>query len=125
MGDFGCGEGLLRDALAGEGVEVRGFDHVAADETVTASDMAHTPQEDGVLDAAVFSLSLMGRNWPEYLAEAHRTLKPFGLLFVAEPARRWPGDALERAIEGGARFRVLEANQRGDFRYVVAAKAHA
>jgi hypothetical protein len=88
VGDFGCGECLLRDALAGEGDEVRGFDHVAADETVAACDMAHTPQKDGVLDAAVFSLSLMGRNWPEYLAEAHRTLKPFGLLFVAEPARR-------------------------------------
>ena len=67
----------------------------------------------------------MGRNWPVCLAEAHRTLKPFGLLFVAEPARRWTGDALERAIEEGTRFRVLESYQRGDFRYVVAAKALA
>jgi superfamily II DNA or RNA helicase len=125
VGDFGCGECLLRDALEGESVEVRGFDHVAADETVTACDVAHTPQKDGVLDAAVFSLSLMGRNWPEYLAEAHRTLKPYGLLCVAEPARRWTGDALERAIEEGTLFRVLESYQRGDFRYVVAAKARA
>jgi hypothetical protein len=122
-GDFGYGECLLRDALEGEGVEVRGFDHVAAHETVTACDVARTPLEDGVLGAAVFSLSLMGRNWPEYLQEAHRTLQPFGLLFVAEPARRWAGDALERAVEGGACFRVLESYQRGDFRYVVAAKA--
>jgi ribosomal RNA-processing protein 8 len=62
---------------------------VAVDDTVIACDMAKTPLEDGSLGAAVFSLSLMGKNWRDYLAEAHRTLQPFGLLFI-EPRR--PGD---------------------------------
>ena len=62
---------------------------------VTACDMAHTPLEKSSVDVAVFSLvgecqlcsslqSLMGTNFAEYLAEAHRVLKKSGLLRVAE-----------------------------------------
>jgi ribosomal RNA-processing protein 8 len=67
IGDFGCGEGLLQGALPG--VQVIGIDHVACNETVIACDMAHTPLADGALDAVVFSLSLMGANWRDYLVE--------------------------------------------------------
>jgi hypothetical protein len=121
LGDFGCGECLLAEAL-GEEHQVIGFDHVAANATVTACDMAHTPLEDGALGAAVFSLSLMGRNWRDYLAEAHRTLQPFGLLFIAEPAKRWEEGALERAAEE-AGFDLLPSRRRGDFLYVRAVKS--
>jgi hypothetical protein len=121
IGDFGCGECLLRDALPDHSVQ--GFDYIAIDENVTACDMSHTPLDDASLGAAVFSLSLMGKNWPDYLAEAHRTLQPFGLLFIAEPVKRWESGALERAIEEGGRFSILNSYQRGQFRYVVAAKS--
>jgi hypothetical protein len=57
-------------------------------EPAVDSDMAHTPLEDESLDAADFSLSLMGRNWPDYLSQTHRTLQLFGLLIVAEPEKR-------------------------------------
>lgn len=121
VGDFGCGEGLLKEAL-GEGHEVIGFDHVAAAEGVIACDMAHTPLEDGSLGAAVFSLSLMGRNWRDYLAEAHRTLQPFGLLLIAEPAKRWEEEGkLEGAVEQ-AGFDLLPSYRRGDFLYVRAVR---
>jgi len=59
----------------------------------------------------------MGRNWADYLAKAHRVLQPFGLLFVAEPARRWEEGQLERAVEDRG-FELLPSYQRGDFRYV-------
>jgi hypothetical protein len=120
VGDFGCGECLLRDALPDH--SVRGFDYVAIDETVTACDMAHTPLDDSSLDAAVFSLSLMGNNWTDYLTEASRVLQPLGYLFVAEPAKRWKEGVLEQAIEE-AGFGVVDTNQRGAFRYVVAVKS--
>jgi hypothetical protein len=85
--------------------------------------MAHTPLEDQSLGAAVFSLSLIGRNWRDYLAEAHCTLQPFGLLFIAEPARRWPdAGVLERAVEE-AGFDLLASRRRGDFFYVRAVKS--
>lgn len=32
--------------------------------------------EDRTLDVAVFSLSLMGTNWMDFISEAHRCLKP-------------------------------------------------
>jgi SAM-dependent methyltransferase len=101
IGNFGCGECLLADALGriGGAHEVIGMDHVAVNEDVIACDMAHSPLEDESLGAAVFSLSLMGRNWRDYLKEAHRILQPFGLLFIAEPSRRWTEGALERAVE--------------------------
>jgi hypothetical protein len=120
VGDFGCGECLLKEAL-GTGYEVVGLDHVAHDATILTCDMAHAPLENGSLGAAVFSLSLMGRNWRDYLEEAHRTLQPFGLLFVAEPARRWEEGKLEAAIEE-AGFGLLHSYRRGDFFYVQAVK---
>lgn len=119
VGDFGCGECLLKAALPEH--EVIGLDHVAVDVSVLACDIAHTPLQDESLGAAVFSLSLMGRNWSEYLKEAHRVLRPFGLLFVAEPARRWEEGRLERAVEECG-FGMLPAYQRGDFRYIRAVK---
>lgn len=59
VGDFGCGECLLKTALPEH--EVIGLDHVAVNDSVVVCDMAHTPLQDGYLGAAVFSLSLMGR----------------------------------------------------------------
>ncbi len=112
VGDFGCGECLLKAALPKH--EVIGLDHVAIDDSVVACDMAHTPLQDGSLGAAVFSLSLMGRNWSDYLKEAHRVLQPLGLLFVAEPARRWEQGRLEQAVEECG-FGLLPAYRRGDF----------
>jgi putative methyltransferase len=40
--------------------------------------------QDRELDIAVFSLSLMGRNWRDYIAEASRCLESKGWLFIAE-----------------------------------------
>jgi Hypothetical methyltransferase len=39
------------------------------------------------LDVAVFCLSLMGENWPDYIAEAKRCLAKNGLLFIAETTK--------------------------------------
>ena len=116
IGDFGAGECLLRDALPDH--DVVSLDHVAIDESVIQCDMAHTPLQDGELGAAVFSLSLMGRNWPEYLKEAYRTLQPFGLLFIAEPSRKWEDlSPLEEAART-AGFKMTPAEWRGQFVYL-------
>lgn len=122
IGDFGCGEGLLKQAL-GSDHDVVQFDHVAVSDDVIACDIAHTPLEKGSLGAAVFSLSLMGRNWRDYLAEAHRTLQPYGLLFIAEPARRWETGALEKAVEEAGFDLIGSAEQRGNFFYLRAVKS--
>ena len=60
VGDFGCGEAKLAEAVADRHV-VYSFDHVAINDDVTACDMANVPLDDDSLNVAVFSLSLMGR----------------------------------------------------------------
>src|SRR5262249_27314426 len=98
--DFGCGEGKLAEAVSDRHT-VHSFDHVAVNENVTACDMAHVPLDDETLDVAIFSLSLMGANFSDYLREAHRTLRLDGQLHIIEATERFSdrnefGKALER-----------------------------
>ena len=58
---------------------VRSFDHIAIDEDVIACDIGEgVPLKDASIDLAIFSLSLMGNNWRDYLKEARRCLRPLG-----------------------------------------------
>ncbi len=121
IGDFGCGEAKLAEILSNK---VLSFDYVAINEKVTACDITHIPLEDETLDVAVFSLSLMGLNYAEYLKEANRTLKFGGMLKVAEPINRWLDkreELLSNITNAGFLLigEVLESNQ---FIYVDAIK---
>jgi ubiquinone/menaquinone biosynthesis C-methylase UbiE len=123
VGDFGCGEAELAKALPNT---VHSFDHVAIDERVIACDMAHAPLEDGVLDVAIFSLSLMGTNIEDYLCEAHRLLKLDGRLRIAETASRWQGDKRAELLGmiGTLGFRLIgTVEERDRFLYIDAIKA--
>ncbi|KAL8434530.1 hypothetical protein Efla_000046 [Eimeria flavescens] len=86
VGDFGCGEATL--ALRFPERKFHSFDLVAANERITVCDIAHVPLENSCLDVAVFCLSLMGKNWPAFLKEARRVLKPKGHLLMVEVASR-------------------------------------
>lgn len=122
VGDFGCGECLLKRVLPDN--RVIGIDHVASNESVIECDMSDTPLGEASLDAAVFSLSLMGANWTDYLREAYRTLKPYGHLFIAEPQGRWQGHTEELAdtIQAAGFNVVGGVEQRYDFLYLTAVK---
>ena len=121
IGDFGCGEAKLAEILSNK---VYSFDHVAISEKVITCDITHTPLEDATLDVAVFSLSLMGLNYADYLKEAHRTLKFGGMLKIAEPTSRWQEkrtELLSAITELGFLLigEVVESNQ---FLYIDAIK---
>jgi len=88
VADFGCGDAELSLTVSKQHI-VHSFDLVAPNERVTACDMAHVPLEDGVVDVAVFCLSLMGTNLRDFIAEAFRVLKPGGELIVAEVKSRF------------------------------------
>ncbi|KAJ1630029.1 methyltransferase-domain-containing protein [Pavlovales sp. CCMP2436] len=85
LGDFGCGEAQLAASVP---QTVHSFDLVAPNERVTACDICKVPLPDGALDGAVFCLALMGVNWPDFLREAHRTLKVGGVLKIVEVKSR-------------------------------------
>jgi hypothetical protein len=121
IGDFGCGEAKLAEILPNK---IYSFDHIAINEKVIACDITHTPLENGTLDVAVFSLSLMGLNYSEYLKEAHRALRFSGLLKIAEPINRWQDKRVELVSNiANAGFlligEVVESNQ---FLYIDAIK---
>ncbi|MFX0090443.1 MAG: methyltransferase domain-containing protein [Candidatus Hodarchaeota archaeon] len=107
IGDFGCGEAKIAEALS-ELHTVHSFDHVALTEEVIACDMAHVPLENEVLDAAIFSLSLMGSNIEEYLLEAHRTLKLDGHLHIIEATSRFSDrEAFAKQLESFGFLKVF------------------
>lgn len=62
---------------------VKSFDHIAINEKVIACDIRSVPLEDGYLDVIVFYLSLMEKNWHEYIIEANRCLMSTGTLIIA------------------------------------------
>ncbi|ROT81960.1 putative ribosomal RNA-processing protein 8 [Penaeus vannamei] len=69
--------------------KVHSFDLVAANNRVTACDMAHTPLKSGSVDVVVFCLSLMGTNIKDFVTEANRVLKHGGIMKVAEVESRF------------------------------------
>ncbi|KAI9255319.1 methyltransferase-domain-containing protein [Sporodiniella umbellata] len=87
IADLGCGDAMIAQTLTEHGV--LSFDLVAKNAWVTACDISRLPLEAGSVDVAVFSLSLMGTNYIDFLKEAHRVLKPGGELKIAEVVSRF------------------------------------
>lgn len=111
IGDFGCGTAELADAVRGRH-KVHSFDHIAINDGVTACDIGQgVPLEDECLDLAVFSLSLMGSNWRDYLAEVYRCLKPTGQLIIWHPANQSSADLMPAALQR-AGFKAIESVER-------------
>jgi hypothetical protein len=122
VGDFGCGEALLSKVIPNK---VYNFDHVAINESVEACDMTKTSLADETLDVAVFSLSVMGLNWSDYIEEAHRVLRPGGFIEIAEPTSKWENKGVEELksviVESGFQL-VGEGRKSHQFIYLRAVK---
>ncbi|KAK9225070.1 hypothetical protein WN943_010111 [Citrus x changshan-huyou] len=86
IADFGCGDARLAKSVKNK---VFSFDLVSNDPSVIACDMSNTPLNSSSVDVAVFCLSLMGINFPNYLQEAQRVLKSSGWLLIAEVKSRF------------------------------------
>jgi hypothetical protein len=88
IADFGCGEALVAKSVSDRHT-VHSFDHIAIDESVIEGDMAKTNLDSESVDVALFSLSLMGNNFTDYLREAYRVLKIDGQLHIWEAVSRF------------------------------------
>ena len=121
IGDFGCGEAQLATLLPNK---VYSFDYVAINDTVMACDTTRTPLDDATLDVVVYSLSLMGLNYADYLKEAQRTLRFGDFLKIAEPISRWAdirSELLSVIAEAGFLI-VGQVEESGQFFYIDAIK---
>ncbi len=94
--DYGCGQAGIKTAIS-DSYKVISLDHVAIDNDVIECDMADSPVADSSVDAAIFSLSLMGYNIKDYIDDAYRTLRIGGQLFVYHPAK---GNDREKFVKG-------------------------
>jgi ubiquinone/menaquinone biosynthesis C-methylase UbiE len=100
---------------------VYSFDHVAINDKVTTCDMKKVPLADEALDVAIFSLSLMGKNWLEYITEAKRCLVTNGILIIAETTKSLKGrlSNLRDEIQKQG-FDIYSDDERGDFTLIEA-----
>ncbi len=92
IADFGCGEGRLEldlTKITERTGKIYSFDVGKCNTHVIQTDIANVPLKAKQIDVGVFSLSLMGTNFPEFVLEANRVLRPGGLLFVAEVVSRF------------------------------------
>jgi len=120
IGDFGCGEAKIQEEL---GNRVHSFDHVTINENVTSCDVSSVPLDDGSLDVIVFSLSLMGKNWSDYIKEANRCLPTNGFVFISETTNALKGrlDSLKQTLQEN-NFEVYEEFENGNFTFIEARK---
>jgi superfamily II DNA or RNA helicase len=121
IGDFGCGEAKLAEAVSDRHT-IHSFDHVAVNENVISCDMAHVPLVDETLDVAIFSLSLMGANFTDYVREAHRTLKLDGQLHIIEATERFADrNSFAKSLEGLG-FAIVSVEDKWKFTHIRAMK---
>jgi len=117
VADLGCGENLLSKEIKNK---VLAFDYIAKEgEEVISCDISNVPLDNNTVDVAVFSLSLMGSNYEEYLKEAYRILKPYGNLFIAEPKKkgeRTLPDLKNHLIKTG--FKIVDDYYSSNFLYI-------
>lgn len=122
IGDFGCGEGMIGAAL-GKQNTMFSFDHVAANDSIVACDIANVPLESATLDVAIFSLALMGNNFTSYIDEGHRTLRLGGTLHILEMSRRFTDvDGFLTGLEGKG-FEISKVEDMWKFTHVIAKKS--
>ncbi|MFZ0329087.1 MAG: DEAD/DEAH box helicase family protein, partial [Nitrososphaeraceae archaeon] len=126
IGDFGCGKNV--EILKAFGSHrVHSFDFVLVNDNVTACDMKSIRcLKNGDLDIAVFSLSLMSRNWQEFIIEAKRCLATNGYLLIAETTNSLKKrlSKLRTIIEenGFEIYKEYKDTKKGDFTFIEARK---
>ncbi|KAI9025774.1 methyltransferase-domain-containing protein [Phycomyces nitens] len=87
VADLGCGDAKIGHVLTEQ--KVLSFDLIAKNDKVIACDISKLPLPANFVDVVVFSLSLMGTNYLDFLKEAYRVLKVGGELKIAEVVSRF------------------------------------
>ncbi len=121
VADIGCGDGALVRLMTRLGARATGIDpsegqlgraraaEPAGDEDYLRGVGEDLPLPERALDVAVFFNALHHvpvEHQGAALAEAARTLKPGGLLYVVEPVARGPHFSVTRRIEDETRVRA-------------------
>ncbi|KAK1236704.1 25S rRNA (adenine645-N1)-methyltransferase [Marasmius sp. AFHP31] len=126
IADLGCGDAAIARNLIPEGMSVLSYDLKSDNPFVVEIDICGKlplPGSEGVegrlsngeghiVDVVVFSLSLMGTNWPSSIREAWRILKTDGELKIAEVASRFTDIKKFTAFINSVGFRLTSKDDR-------------
>jgi hypothetical protein len=95
--DLGCGRNQITEHFKiNSKFSITGYDHISYNESIEC-DVSNLPNEDYSVDMCIFSQSLMGSNWKDYLQEAKRVLKYNGEMIISESVDRY--DVIKEYIE--------------------------
>ncbi len=87
--DLGCGRNLIQEHFKdNKKFTVTGYDYVSYNGSKVA-DISHLPEEDESINICVYSQSLMGSNWKEYLREGYRVLVYNSEMIISESVERY------------------------------------
>ena len=87
--DLGCGRNLIKQHFRENSkFSIIGYDFVSYNGSIQC-DISNLPDEDETIKICIFSQSLMGNNWKNYLDQGYRVLEYNGEMIVAESTERY------------------------------------
>ena len=90
--DLGCGRNLIKQYFENNPTNkiftITGYDHISFNNSIQC-DISKLPNEDETIDICIFSQSLMGSNWKNYIDEALRVLRHNGEMIISESVERY------------------------------------
>ena len=89
--DLGCGRNLIKQHYkSNPNFNITGYDYVENNGSKIADISCLEEQEDDEqIDICIYSQSLMGSNWKEYLTEGKRVLRYNGEMIISESVERF------------------------------------
>ena len=87
--DLGCGRNLIKEKFKNNTkFDIKGYDYVSYNGSIEC-DISNLQDENESVDICIFSQSLMGSNWKEYINEAIRVLRYNGEMIISESIERY------------------------------------
>lgn len=119
--DLGCGRNYIKEAFKeNKKFTITGYDHVSCNGSV-ACDISKLPEEDDSVHMCIFSQSLMGHNWKDYLQEAERVLMYNGEIIISESIERYE-KIKEVVLEMGLHIKIDDYSETKRWFYIHAIK---
>jgi ubiquinone/menaquinone biosynthesis C-methylase UbiE len=87
--DLGCGRNKIYEHFKENNkFTITGYDYISYNGSIEA-DISNLPDDDESIRVCIYSQSLMGSNWKEYLKEGYRVLEYNGEMIISESVERY------------------------------------
>lgn len=87
--DLGCGRNLIKQHFTDQlNFDIIGYDYISCNDSKVA-DISKLPDDNESVKICIFSQSLMGSNWKEYINESKRVLEYNGEMIISESIERY------------------------------------